>query len=107
MVTTNPIVSERNQRLGTVGEWRDRTAEIAVEKEVAAIVGAAANGDFGQRVDVAGKSGFFLKLAEDLNRLLEYQPKGPGGRGARARLPSRMAICPKASMPTMPVPSGS
>ncbi len=76
MVTTNPIVSERNQRLGTVGEWRDRTAEIAVEKEVAGIVGAAANGDFGQRVDVAGKSGFFLKLAEDLNRLLDTSQKG-------------------------------
>ncbi len=76
MVTTNPIVNERNQRLGTVGEWRDRTAEVAVEKEVAGIVGAAANGDFTQRIGVAGKGGFFLKLAEDLNRLLDTSQKG-------------------------------
>jgi methyl-accepting chemotaxis protein len=76
MVTTNPIVSERNERLGTVGEWRDRTAEIAVEKEVAGIVGAAANGEFSRRVEVAGKTGFFLKLAEDLNRLLDTSQQG-------------------------------
>ena len=27
-VVTNPIINDRNQRLGTVGEWIDRTAEI-------------------------------------------------------------------------------
>jgi len=76
LVTTNPIVNERNERLGTVGEWRDRTSEVAVEKEVAEIVGAAANGDFTKRVDPAGKEGFFLSLAGDLNRLLETAQKG-------------------------------
>ncbi len=76
LVTTNPIVNDRGERLGTVGEWRDRTNEVAVEKEVAEIVGAAANGDFTVRVGVDGKQGFFLKLAEDLNRLLDTAQRG-------------------------------
>ena len=76
LVTTNPIVNDRGQRLGTVGEWRDRTNELAVEKEVAAIVGAAANGDFSTRVVEEGKDGFFRSLAQDLNRLLNTSQQG-------------------------------
>jgi methyl-accepting chemotaxis protein len=76
LVTTNPIVNDRGQRLGTVGEWRDRTNELAVEKEVAAIVGAAANGDFSTRVVEDGKDGFFRSLAQDLNRLLNTSQQG-------------------------------
>ena len=75
-VTTNPIVNERGQRLGTVGEWRDRTNEVAVEKEVAAIVGAAASGDFSTRVVENDKEGFFRSLAQDLNRLLNTSQQG-------------------------------
>ncbi len=76
LVTTNPIVNDRGQRLGTVGEWRDRTNEVAVEKEVAAIVGAAANGDFSTRVIEDDKEGFFRSLAQDLNRLLNTSQQG-------------------------------
>jgi methyl-accepting chemotaxis protein len=71
LVTTNPIVNDRNLRLGTIGEWRDRTAEVLTENELGEIVGAAAEGDFSKRVQTDGKSGFFLKLANDLNRLLQ------------------------------------
>jgi methyl-accepting chemotaxis protein len=78
LVTTNPIVNDRNIRLGTIGEWRDRTAEIATENELGAIVGAAAEGDFSKRVETDGKSGFFLKLANDLNRLLQNSQAGLG-----------------------------
>ena len=76
MVTTNPIINERGQRLGTVGEWRDRTSELAVEREVAAIVGGAANGNFSARVSEDGKEGFFRSLAQDLNRLLDTSQRG-------------------------------
>ena len=78
LVTTNPIVNDRNVRLGTIGEWRDRTAEIVTENELGAIVGAAAEGDFSKRVETEGKSGFFLKLANDLNRLLQNSQSGLG-----------------------------
>ncbi|MFA7290619.1 MAG: methyl-accepting chemotaxis protein [Rhodocyclaceae bacterium] len=75
-LTVTPVINERGERLGTAVEWLDRTAEVAVENEVADIVGAAANGDFSKRVAVGGKQGFFLRLAEDLNRLLETAQRG-------------------------------
>jgi methyl-accepting chemotaxis protein len=53
-----------------VAEWRDRTAEVAVEKEVEMVVAAASMGDFTKRFDLLGKSGFFRELGEGLNQLL-------------------------------------
>jgi methyl-accepting chemotaxis protein len=75
-LTVTPVVNSRGERLGTAVEWLDRTLEVAVENEVAEIVSAAANGDFTKRVAADGKSGFFLRLAEDLNRLLETAQRG-------------------------------
>ncbi len=46
VVIANPVINEQGQRLGTVAEWHDRTDEVMVENEVAAIVEAAARGDF-------------------------------------------------------------
>jgi methyl-accepting chemotaxis protein len=66
----SPIVNAADERLGTVVEWKNRTAEVAVEHEVGAIVAAAANGDFTQRVALEGKEGFFKLLAENINVLL-------------------------------------
>jgi methyl-accepting chemotaxis protein len=66
-----PIINAAGERLGAVVEWKDRTAEVAVEAEVGSIVQAAANGDFSQRVQLSGKEGFFKQLAENINQLLE------------------------------------
>ena len=75
-LAVTPVVNERGQRLGYAVEWLDRTAEVAVEDELAGIVVGAARGDFTRRVDEQGKSGFFLRLASDLNRLLATSQKG-------------------------------
>lgn len=75
-LAVTPVINEHGQRLGFAVEWLDRTAEVAVEDEVAEIVGAAARGDFSRRVGEAGKHGFFLRLAGDLNRLLEISQQG-------------------------------
>jgi methyl-accepting chemotaxis protein len=75
-VIASPIVNARGERLGSVGEWIDRTDELAIENEVGMIVAAAAHGDFTQRVSVAGKEGFFLQLANDLNQLLDTSQRG-------------------------------
>jgi len=72
----SPIVNDKGERLGTVVEWRNRTAEVAVENEVGSIVGAAANGDFTQRVALEGKDGFFKLLAENINQLLQTSEIG-------------------------------
>jgi methyl-accepting chemotaxis protein len=75
-LTANPVSNEAGERLGTSVEWQDRTAELAIETEVADIVQAAANGDFTKRLEMAGKDGFFKQLAEGINRLMEVSSAG-------------------------------
>ena len=70
-LAANPVVNEKGERLGTAVEWVDRTAEVAVEKEVENIVQAAREGDLEQRIEMAGKEGFFKQLAEGINNLIE------------------------------------
>ena len=62
VVSASPVINEQGQRLGSVAEWLDRTAEVAVEREVAGIVGAAVMGDFTKRIEMQGKEGFFKQL---------------------------------------------
>ncbi|MFN8901629.1 MAG: methyl-accepting chemotaxis protein [Lysobacteraceae bacterium] len=66
-LTVNPIFDEAGQRLGTMVDWRDRTQELSVEKEVEAIVAATTRGDFSQAIAEEGKTGFFQVLARSLN----------------------------------------
>jgi methyl-accepting chemotaxis protein len=68
-VVTSPVFTDKKERLGSVGEWQDRTDEIAVEKEVAGIIAAAGRGEFDTRLSTEGKDGFFKQLAEGLNEL--------------------------------------
>ena len=75
-VVASPVINEQGERLGAVAEWLDRTAEVNVEQEVAQIVEAAKNGDFEQRLSLAGKEGFIRQLAEGLNQLSEVTSSG-------------------------------
>jgi methyl-accepting chemotaxis protein len=75
-VVANPVLNDKGERLGSVAEWTDRTAEVAVEKEVQAIVFAAAQGDFSKRLSTEGKEGFFEGLAIGLNQLLGTAANG-------------------------------
>ena len=70
-LVANPIITTDNERIGTVVEWEDRTAEVAIEKEIAQLVGAASKGDLNARVAEQGKDGFFLRLAQGLNSLVK------------------------------------
>ncbi len=70
-VVANPVHNDSGERLGTVVEWADRTDEIAVEKEIESIVNAARNGDLESRLDVSGKTGFFLLLCEGINEMVD------------------------------------
>ena len=72
----NPILDAQGNRLGSVVEWADRTAEVGVEKEVAAVVEAAAQGDFSQRLGLQGKEGFFANLSTGMNQLLGTSEQG-------------------------------
>jgi methyl-accepting chemotaxis protein len=77
-LSANPILDGLGNRVGTVVEWSDRTAEVGIEQEIAEIVAAAADGDFGQRLGLSGKSGFFANLSANMNQLLETSEQGLG-----------------------------
>ena len=70
-LVSTPIIGESGQRIGSVGEWIDRTEEVAIERQVTDVVVAAGQGDFTQRLSVDDKQGFFRQLADGLNGLLE------------------------------------
>jgi len=75
-LSANPILNPAGERLGTVVEWADRTAEVGVENEVAAMVDGAAKGDFSERLNMAGKEGFFATLSQSMNQLMETSERG-------------------------------
>jgi methyl-accepting chemotaxis protein len=81
-LVVSPIVNERKERLGTVIEWADRTAEVAVEEEVGSIIAAAASGDFSRRIDASEMSGFFRQISTGINDLLEVSSQALGDVGA-------------------------
>ena len=75
-ITVNPIIGAQGDRLGTVIEWLERTLEVGIENEVAGAVGAAANGDFSQRLSLDGKTGFFANLSSGMNQLMDTSERG-------------------------------
>ena len=70
-LAVTPVLDDAGARLGTALEWVDRTSEVAVEKEVAGLVDAAAAGDFTRRLPSDDKRGFLRHLSDGLNRLME------------------------------------
>ena len=70
-IVASPVTNPQGERLGTAVEWRERTAEIAVEAEVESIVTAAQDGDLSRRIETATKEGFFKKLGLGINALIE------------------------------------
>jgi methyl-accepting chemotaxis protein-1 (serine sensor receptor) len=72
----SPISDSAGTRVGSIAEWKDRSDEVAVEAQVGVIVDAAAAGNFTQRIDMEGKTGFFRKLGEGINKLLETSAVG-------------------------------
>ena len=79
-VAVDPVSDPVGQRVGFVVEWTDRTAEIALERDVAAAVAAATRGDFSRRIDAnqasANAGDFNQQLASGINRLLETSQIG-------------------------------
>ncbi|WP_157271285.1 methyl-accepting chemotaxis protein [Azohydromonas aeria] len=70
-VTSTPILDAQGQQLGTVGQWLDRTDQIAAERELGALASAAAEGDLSRRIALDGKQGFFRQVGEQFNALVE------------------------------------
>ncbi|WP_428239450.1 methyl-accepting chemotaxis protein [Gynuella sp.] len=69
-LTASPVFDDHGNRIGSVVEWRDRTVEVAIEKEIDQLIESATNGDLSVRVALEGKNGFDRTLSEGLNSLL-------------------------------------
>jgi len=70
-LAATPVMDESGQRIATIIEWIDRSAEVVAEQDVAAIVAAAQSGDLSQRISLEGKEGFFIELSNALNALTD------------------------------------
>ncbi|MGA2894133.1 MAG: methyl-accepting chemotaxis protein [Xanthobacteraceae bacterium] len=66
-----PVFNDGRQRVGTSVEWKDETAQKAVEGELDDLVKATVAGDFSKRVPLEGKTDFMLNLATAMNTLCE------------------------------------
>ncbi len=75
-IVFTPVTNNRGERLGSVIEWKDMTGQISVEKEIAAIVHGASEGDFSRRLREADKAGFFADLSKGMNELLDVVDSG-------------------------------
>jgi methyl-accepting chemotaxis protein len=75
-LAARPIIGESGASLGRVTQWLDRTAEVAIEQEVATLVQGAVMGDFTQRIKMEGKENFFKQLGDGLNELLHTTENG-------------------------------
>jgi len=71
VLTASPVIDKEGERLGTVVEWIDLTAELAVESEVEDIVILAKSGNFGERINESNKTGFMRNLAIGINALIK------------------------------------
>ena len=63
----NPVINQSGVRLGTVVEWHDQTEEIKMRESIDQLVTAVQNGDFNQRIDLAGIGAEHHTAAEGMN----------------------------------------
>lgn len=71
VIIANPVFDAEGQRIGSVVEWADRTAEVVVEEQVNALLAAFRQGDLSQRINIEGQAGFIRKMGEGLNLVAE------------------------------------
>jgi methyl-accepting chemotaxis protein len=68
---SSPVLGEHGERLGTVMEWTDRTQEVAIEKEMEAMLAAVNAGDLASRILLTDKSAFFEAASRGINQLAD------------------------------------
>ncbi|WP_412479155.1 Cache 3/Cache 2 fusion domain-containing protein [Azonexus sp. IMCC34839] len=74
-LTVTPVIDEHGTRLGYAVEWRDRTGEVLIERQVAAVIAEASRGNLEARLDTSSLNGFFLALGNGINDLLSSNNK--------------------------------
>jgi methyl-accepting chemotaxis protein len=69
-VTTTPVRASDGRKIGSIGQWLDKTEQLKAEAEIGSLVQSAVKGDLSGRIGVQDKSGFFKALAEQFNELV-------------------------------------
>ncbi len=67
----NPVIDEDGSRLGTAVEWNDITEQVNAQKQLEALVTAAAEGDLERRLDTEHFAGFMRTLGNRINQMME------------------------------------
>jgi methyl-accepting chemotaxis protein len=70
-LAANPIVDADGQRVGTVLEWIDRTADTELQEELRRVVAAASAGELDVRLHADGGDPRFAQIAGSINAMLE------------------------------------
>ncbi len=70
LLELSPWFDDDGSYRGSVVTWTERTAQLATQQEVQAIVSAAAAGDLSGALSLDGKQGFLRDLAASINELL-------------------------------------
>ncbi len=78
-IVTNPIRDADGKRLGSVGEWVDRTDDLRAEGEISALIERARHGNFEQAIDATTLSGFHAQAATGLNQFQREVRDGLAG----------------------------
>jgi len=68
---TRPVRDAGGTSIGRITQWFDRTDELASENELDALVEAATQGDFSGRLRLDNKTGFYAKISNGMNQLME------------------------------------
>lgn len=67
----NPIYNRNNQRIGLLIEWQDITQDIVLVENIGKSVELAALGIFDQKIDTSILFGSALKVAKQINKLID------------------------------------
>ena len=71
----SPVYDAEGHYEGRVTQWAELTEELTIEEEFDQMVSSANAGDLSQRVATDNKNGFYQRLAEQLNGLLEISDR--------------------------------
>lgn len=70
-IIATAIFDDKNERLGTVGEWHDRTAQVSSEHELSEMINQVITGNLTRRINHSQQSGFFKETSLGFNTIME------------------------------------
>jgi methyl-accepting chemotaxis protein len=69
-LTVVPVM-RNGVKQGYVAEWRDVTAQCAIQRDLAQVITDASTGILSNRINTQGQEGFYLQVGNSINNLLE------------------------------------